>query len=294
MREHNQYLKLAGRLYPDNHLALRPAYTTTRPPTRTAEHSEITAEAITADGTVLGRWPLTARPYSSDSALTLAVRGTIPLSADTVRIALYRDSNARRPVRIGILDIPESVPEVSWLDDAIRATDGPITVRWEAHGNPPPIEYRVHYSHDDSATWLPVSLRLTTTEHTVDLDGLPGGDRCRLRVQASNGGCSSEAVTAPFRVVIKPCLAIIQRPLDGAEVDSPVSLLGNGWRLESNEPELEALHWESDIDGPLGEGTGIQVTLSPGPHTITLTAGAEERRGTSTIAIRVGGDQPAN
>ncbi|WP_396913376.1 hypothetical protein [Mycolicibacterium sp.] len=287
MREDIQYLKLAGRLYPDNRLALRPAYTTTQPPVRIAEHGEITAETLTADGTLLGRWSLTARPYSSESALTLAVRGTIPLPQNTASILIWRDTDAVQPIRIGTLELPDSSPDVVWTSTPTRGAQGKITVRWESNGDPPPIEYRVHYSHDDGATWLPVSLRLTSTEHTVDLDELPGGDQCRLRVQATNGARSSEAVSAPFLVAVKPCVAIIQNPLDDTDVDSTVSLIGNGWHLESHAPEVEALRWESDIDGHLGDGTGIQATLTPGRHTITLTAGAADRRGTSSITITV-------
>jgi hypothetical protein len=121
----------------------------------------------------------------------------------------------------------------------------------------------------------------------VDVEQLPGGERCRIRVRATNGVRSSEAVSPAFSVSVKACQAIIQQPIDGGTVAAEVSLLGNGWYLEERQPELWALQWASDRDGPLGEGRGVFARLSPGEHVISLTAGTDKRAATASVRITV-------
>lgn len=287
-----EYLKIAGRLHPDNRVQLRNSYVVPDPPTRVVRQSELSATALDGAGTVLGRWFLTMRPYSDDSS-TFSIRGTIPLPKSTAVVEIWRDSGRSELIRLIVVTLPDSSPDVSIVDSPVRTAEGRVTVRWEARGEPAPVEYRVHYSHDDGETWLPVSHRLAATEFEVDVEQLPGGRRCRVRVRATNGVRSSEAVSRPFRVAVKACQAIIQQPLDGADIDTEVSLLGNGWYLEEREPELQALRWESDRDGPLGDGRGVLGSLSPGEHRITLTAGTEERAGTASVHITVREPRPS-
>ncbi|NOZ72181.1 MAG: hypothetical protein GXP38_09750, partial [Chloroflexi bacterium] len=71
--------------------------------------------------------------------------------------------------------------------------------------------------------------------------------------------------------------------------EQTIVLEGVGSDLEDGTLADEALHWASDKDGDLGSGASLAVTdLSPGYHTITLTAtDSDEMSGTASITIFV-------
>ncbi len=69
-----------------------------------------------------------------------------------------------------------------------------------------------------------------------------------------------------------PPVAAVSVPVENAVVQSPVQLEGSATDAEDGVLSDEALSWTSDVDGNLGTGTSLQVALSVGPHTITLTA----------------------
>jgi len=81
-------------------------------------------------------------------------------------------------------------------------------------------------------------------------------------------------VPAPFQVPRKPPSVFITSPLDGwvLRPDLPVVLRGYGYDQLFNDLPADALRWSSDRNGDLGSGEIVEVSLSPGWHTITLTA----------------------
>ena len=117
---------------------------------------------------------------------------------------------------------------------------------------------------------------------------MAGGDECRIAVTASSGLRATRIESAPFRVPLAPCAAVIVMPADGDSITGPgITLAGNGWWREESRAELEALAWASDMQGELGEGREVRVDLEPGHHTITLRAGHGERIGSESVAITV-------
>ena len=77
-----------------------------------------------------------------------------------------------------------------------------------------------------------------------------------------------------FTVDNKPPEAAIISPPNGAVFTTgpKVVLEGAGMDLENASLGDGGLSWESNIDGALGTGQLLEVNLSPGVHTITLTA----------------------
>ncbi len=286
------FLRIFGRVGPDNRLVLRPCYLIERPRDgRSRRPPVLIAEVLGADGDVLVRTPLSTRSYCVEGSgdATLAVRGSVPLPPEAARIVILRpDSSGRDPIAISELEVPETAPAVRIAKAPAGAAEGCQVVAWEADGDPPPVEYRVSYSHDDGRTWLPVGRRTTSREALFDVDELPGGELCRIAVRATNGIRSARAVSDPFRVAPKACRALIQLPLDGQRLDGQdVVLAGNGWWLEDARPELERLSWCSDRDGELGRGQTVRTTLSPGEHRLVLTAGDGERAGEEAVTVHV-------
>lgn len=280
-------LRIFGRLHADNRLTLRAGYTLDRlQPPRSTEPTDLYAEVHDAEGTVLLREPVMTKPYSEGS--DLAVRGSVTLPDQAAHVVLLRtDSSGLPPVEVARLDVPPSAPDVR-LDEAPTGdVEGTQRIAWSADGDPAPVEYLVDYSHDNGETWLPIGERTTAMETSVDLDAMPGGERCRVSVTATNGVRSQTVVSNPFRIQPKPCRALIHHPIDGTTVPSELLLRGNGWWLEESRPETESIVWTSDVDGELGRGMVIPVQLTTGHHRLTLTAGTHERRGTESVEIDV-------
>ncbi len=286
------FLRIFGRLRADNRLVLRPGYLIDEPREREpARPATLIAEVLGADDGVLVRLPLSVSRYCGSRSLgeTLAVRGSVPLPEEAARVVVSRpDNSGRAPIIVADLQVPSTAPDIRILDEPNGVAEGRQVVTWHAEGDPAPVEYMVSYSHDDGLTWQPVGQRTLDLEAVLDVDDLPGGERCKIAVLATNGMRSKTAVSQPFQVVPKPCRALIQQPLDGERLTQhELLLVGNGWWLEDSRPELEQLAWCSDQEGELGRGSTVRARLSPGRHTLTLRAGEGDRVGEASVTVDV-------
>ena len=115
----------------------------------------------------------------------------------------------------------------------------------------------------------------------------PGQHRVSIRVTDPQGGEASDTVV--FTVLSKPTLTI------SSPTQSQVFAVGAAVPLTATAADLEdgdlsaAIHWSSNIDGPLGIGASLPITtLSRALHVITATV--EDSHGqvaTSTVTIAV-------
>jgi hypothetical protein len=286
----NQYLRVIGRLYPDNRLHLRPAYLTDNPRnSREDPNSSLIAELLDEEGTLLLRYGLHVRPYfAGGKALPeVAVRGKIPFPTNTRTVRFYH-----RNIMIYELKVSEGKPRLRLTWDAPKTVEGKHTITWVGeHPQRLALQYFLRYTHTGGETWQRVGWRTDETRQEVDFDQLPGGEQCQVAVVATDGANTVTVETKSFRVPVKPCIPMIFAPEDGTEFapDEPVLLRGQGSYMEENTAETEALVWTSSQDGELGRGMSLEVpNLSSGFHRITLTAGTDERAGKATISIRIG------
>lgn len=151
---------------------------------------------------------------------------------------------------------------------------GTIAVKWDAAGaRGSSARYTLRYSNDGERTWFVVASDLMKTEYTVDLDELPGGDKCVLQVAAVSQQRISIATSESFQVSKKPGSIEILSPKNGDVVDASASVtfFGFSQSLEGS-GDADGLNWSSSIDGHLGSGAQvIPSTLTPGRHRITLS-----------------------
>jgi hypothetical protein len=284
------YLRVIGRLLPDGRLRLRPGYLVDRAPWVDQEgqgDGSLVAELFAADGTGLGRHLLrtTSTCTFGDPRPTVAVRGWVPFHPDTDRLQIeyrgrtvYAQRRSPEPPRMEITDTPDG-----------RAA-GRVRIGWDATaGGEAALQFLLRWSADDGRTWHRIGRRTSEREMVIDVDELPGGERCRVAVVATDGLDTTTVTSRPFAVAPKPCRAIVIAPVDGSAVgaNQPVELLGQGWWLEEARAEREVLAWTSSLDGDLGRGPALQVRLSPGEHRITLTAGADGRQGEESVTLRI-------
>jgi hypothetical protein len=279
-------IRISGRLNAEGRLTLRPAFPTAIPPERWRHDAlAYVVEVLDTRGHALARVPLSASgTCESDST---ALRGSVDLPDGAARLdVLHVDASGRDPIVLASAPIPERAPELRLIAVPEGEVEGEFTLTWEASGDPSPVRYFVDYSLGREK-WQPLSLGVSEPRLAVDFDSLAGGDACRVAVTASNGLRASRVESGPFRVRMKPCAAVILRPVDGEELPSNVVFVGNGWWREEGRPEFEALTWASDVQGELGRGRQVTARIEPGTHHITLHAGTEDRAGEESVTVHV-------
>jgi hypothetical protein len=270
--ERLEYLHLIVRLHEDGNVELVSAFHVLgpRPVREPGPVSSVTCELLTGDGEVLESARLCEELLQRRGGPYTQYFGSLPWDASVATIVLARDGQTlytRRlldsapPVR---LDSPEPRDDVgrrvrfSWVADVPDAT---------------PVTYIPRYSRDDGETWRAVGPGQRDTFCELDLDTLPGGDRCRFQVVAFSDARTSIATSDRFAVQVKPTVAQILAPADNAEVEhgESVPLYGRAFSPDFGTTPLEEMLWFSHRDGLVGVGYETVATqLSQGRHELTL------------------------
>ena len=285
-----QYLRLIGRIRPDNSVVLRPSYLTNAP--RFAEDhsaSPVAAELLDDDGKLLLRHGLLAKPYCADGRVSnaLALRADVPFPKATRTVRLWR-----KEALIEEIDVSKHAPKVELTWRPPKQAKGEVKVAWQgSHKEKRPLTYFLRYSYDGGKRWRRASRSTKETSQTLDFDQFPGGKSCALAVVATDGVNTSIAESKSFTVPVKSCRAMILAPEDGSKAvfGETVVFEGQGFWLEEVRAETELLAWHSSRDGALGEGQVVATAdLSKGLHKITLTAGKGKRAGKTRVSVKVG------
>jgi hypothetical protein len=168
-------------------------------------------------------------------------------------------------------------PTVTWTaPNSGEALSGTVELVWTGYDDDgDPLTYIVQYSADGGATWEPVALHLTATQTTVDMAEFPGGDQCLFRVLASDGFYTAVDQANGFSTAPRQDpTAFILAPETGQTYDpgQPLTFQGLAYDQDLNDLSGASLAWVSDRDGALGTGSLLEVILSPGWHTVALTA----------------------
>jgi hypothetical protein len=145
---------------------------------------------------------------------------------------------------------------------------------FDADGDP--LTYALFYSYDSGATWELVQDGITATHYDVHTDLMKGGSDVRFRVEATDGintgfDETNEAITipnhAPDVILLNP-LANQIYPFGDL-----IILQGSANDFEDGALPDASLVWTDNLQGGLGIGPSVPLnTLTPGKHTITLTA----------------------
>ena len=285
------YLTVIGYVKDSTQVTWRLGYiTSTGDPTyakrlRTAKLPPVSVSQIDASGAVISTYPIPANDIHADSLDQDAFffAGKLPLDMSTQQLSLALQGNT-----LSSFTIPARPPIIRLTWRPTAQLTGQQTISWEArHPDGAPMEYVVSYSHDGGKTFRQLSQSITETSFVANFDLLPGGDG-QIMVQATDGGNTASALSPIFALPERPVYSMILSPADQARVPGKwVTLQGQGYYLEEDQPELSALEWTSSRDGKIGNGRIIQTKLSPGTHTITLLAGRGSRQGSASITLQV-------
>lgn len=165
------------------------------------------------------------------------------------------------------------------------------TVSWTASdADGDALTYDVLYTADGT-TWLPLATALTATSFAWDTSAVAGTRGGRIRVVASDGVHSAtDDSDGTFAVGSKPPECGISEPRDGTVVTPGQLLVFRSFGLDAEDGALpdSALSLSSSRDGALGTGRAVTAILSPGAHTLTLTATDRDgNRATASIGVLV-------
>lgn len=213
----------------------------------------------------------------------------IPWHPETARIVLLHEGSV-----LAERSVSPSAPRVTLLspDGGEQWSEaGEAAITWAAEdADGDGLSYWLQRSSDGGATWQTIQRDVQGTSYVVNLRNLPGTERARIRVLATDGvNTASDASDGDFTVARKPPVVEITGARDGAEVGAGISLRLVGHASDAEDGPLSAgrLTWTSNRDGVLGTGDRLNLTtLSSGEHVITLSAtDSDGMEGTSSLQV---------
>lgn len=214
----------------------------------------------------------------SDAAQGLSFTEVVPYDPSTTRVELRHGSRL-----VATLTRSPHPPSVKILTPAAGVHwSGPRKVAWQSSDpDGDLLRYAVQYSADDGKTWLTLATGLSGTSFDVDSGYLQGSRTCLVRVLASDGLNMTVAQSGTFGVELhSPSVQIQSAQAEGR--DRHVTLAGAATDADDGPLSGDNLVWSSDRDGRLGTGSTLVAPLSPGVHTITLTAADSDGNAVTT------------
>ncbi len=217
-----------------------------------------------------------------------------PLPDGTRAVQIVRDLTALATYTLSAN--PPTVSVTAPAGGAFGAEDD-VSVAWNASDpDGDPLTFNVFYSSDDGAAWQIIAAGVSEaalTWNTTLAAGSKPGSFSRLKVVASDGFHTAEAVSSRFTVAGKPPLVSITAPTSSARYveRQTIHLAGLATDLEDGLLPSGRLTWSSSLDGELGTGEEITPTLTVGTHKIVLRGvDSEGNTAEDTLVVTVESD----
>jgi hypothetical protein len=239
--------------------------------------------------------PPTEVPGNSAAAALPAFSQTLPVTANAAAIVVM-DPNS---LELGRITLSGTAPTVAITSPGAGFVgSGTQTVTWTANEAGGTNFYAtVLYSADNGTTWADIGSTHNANSLAVNFAALPGTTQARIEVIVSDGVNSGRATSPVFTVPKKtPTIVAIDNPVTGSAQPAvdPVYLMGHAYDPDDGVLSGSALAWSSNLQGALGTGSPLSVTLKAGNHTITLTATDSDGNAiTATATVTIGGQGPA-
>ncbi len=210
-----------------------------------------------------------------DPEVAAALAEFVPFHPDTKWIRIRHDGVVKAQ-----MEVSASSPQVQLLSPHSGDLAAGQIIRWQ--GSDPDgdtLNYTLLYSPDDGVSWQPMIVNSSLSEVTLSVamvQNLPKSSTARLKILASDGVNTAEDISdGQFTAPGSAPSVLILTPEDEtvAAVAEFVSFSVAAGDIEDGEIADEHLQWTSNRDGELGQGSALDTNaLSPGRHTITVTA----------------------
>lgn len=197
----------------------------------------------------------------------------LPYNNNTKNIVLKNGD-----VELGSITVSEHLPEVNLIyPNGYESLSGQHTITWTASDEDgDSLVYDLFYSSDNGDSWTSLAVDLDQTSYDWDTTTAEGSSQAIIKVMASDGvNTSFDHSDNPFTVAKKAPKPFIILPEDNNQYfkNKTVEFEGIAYDTEDGVIQGESLIWSSSFDGIFGKGTNAYSnSLSPGAHTITLTA----------------------
>ena len=269
-------LVASGRINADGTVELQPFYRAdTAFSSGGGDTGEFSLLLLDANDRVLAEQRFDAQAASHSDAGMKSFTEFVPWHADAARIVLKRGE-----VWLAERTVSTHAPTVRVLTPNGGELAGTQAfISWEASdADGDALTYTVLYNDGTDALWWPIATGVTANAITVDTSLWPGAALGRVKVSATDGVHSSEAVSDALSVPQKnPLVAILNSAagqLTGVAYDPQEGLL-----------PAARLTWTSDQDGQLEAGRQVRLEqLSNGTHVLTLTVTNSQGR-TATAQV---------
>jgi len=267
------YLTVAGTLWDDDTVELDPCRQLQLPVGTDDDpgQGDYSIELQAAGGTVLYTRYFEATDL--DFLPSQAIREVVPYSAQTARIVLKHFDTWIHDLVVSL-----NSPTVTITYPTGGETLGGVeTVTWTASDDDgDTLTFDLLFSADNGQSWSAVTTGIQATSYGWDTTAAPGTVEGLIKVVATDGVNTTEAVSAAtFTVPDKsPQVLILSPPADAVYfLETPVTLAGQALDPEDGNLEGDALSWSSSLDDALGAARELtRSDLSAGQHTLTFAA----------------------
>jgi len=230
-----------------------------------------------------------------------AVRAPLPTGTDRIALAAggHEIASVGKTAHAPIVSITSPKAGDVWTGTRILSWTAS-----DADGDP--LTFTVLTSPDNGATWVPVAVNLTVTQHAVESAELASGDQTLFRVLASDGLDTASATVGPLTVNPQPFLESTSRLKFGSVPAGGHATLSV---LVTNRGDLDA-HVTSMASGDaqfassatlpaaVAAGRSIEIAVTftpaaPGAVTATLTLSTDDPQHPSlAVDLSAGGCVP--
>lgn len=166
----------------------------------------------------------------------------------------------------------------------------PIHITWTAFDQDgDPMQFSLEYSADNGTTWIQITPALNGNSFDWTPGFIPAGAQARLRLTASDGFNTAQAVSNAFTLTARPPFAFIVSPENGANFTEGAVASLTGGSMTAGGADLGDFTWSYDGDPvPIGLTKDITLTLNQvGVHTLSLQVNADGQTDASSITVNV-------
>jgi hypothetical protein len=197
----------------------------------------------------------------------------LPYHPETAQIILKHDD-----IVLDTIVVSLNTPQVTvTYPNGGESFTGEQIITWTAtDADGDTLTYDVLYSKDGGFTWSAIVVRLNQNSYKWNTMNTAGSNQALIKVLATDGVNTGQDISdSSFTIPKKSPEPAIISPEDGSSffLNKMIIFEGNGLDLEDGPLAGNSLSWSSNRDGMLGSGRDVSSdNLSPGEHTITLTA----------------------